>query len=57
MSAIEKRADALRVIGELVESAEPIAGHGETVVEYAIPAESYEALIELWTALQGREII
>lgn len=54
---VGKRADAHRVIGELVEAAEPLGWEHDQVVEYAIPAENYEALVGLWAAMQGQEII
>lgn len=54
---LTKRADAHRVIGELVEAAEPVGWENDQVVEYAIPAENYEALVGLWAAMQGQEII
>lgn len=57
MSDISKRADSLRIIGELIEAAEPIAAQGAVVDEYAVPAENYEALVALFAELQGREII
>ncbi len=52
-----KRADTLRVLGELVEAAEPVGWENDDVAEYAIPAENYDALVELFAALQEREII
>lgn len=56
MGEPHRRPDTLRVLGDLMESAEPIAGHGDQVVEYAIPAENYEALVELFGVLSGQEL-
>lgn len=57
MDEAGKRADVRRLIGDLVEVAEPIFGQGGEVVEYVIPAHRYEELVTVWAALQQREII
>lgn len=54
---LAKRADAHRVIGELVEAAEPVGWENGTIIEYALPAENYDSLVELWRKMQDREVI
>ena len=47
--------EARRVIGDLLEAAEPSVWEKGEPVEYAIPVESYHALLVLWQAMQGPE--
>lgn len=56
MCEVGRGSETLRVLGDLVESAEPIGWENGEVVEYAVPSEQYESLVQLFGRLNGVEV-